>query len=54
MEKHVLLDLEYGKKYLEDFQNRFVSVPADKASNNVLTLCKKVLPRCNTECEQWD
>ena len=38
--KHVLSDLEC-KKYLEYFQKHFVLVPADKASNNVLVVCKK-------------
>ena len=40
--KHVLSDLEC-KKYLEEFQKHFVLVPADKASNNVLVVCKKYL-----------
>ena len=38
--KYVLSDLEC-KQYLEDFQKRFVLVPADKASNNILVVCKK-------------
>ena len=38
--KHVLSD-ETCKKYLEDFQKQFVLVPADKASNNILIVCKK-------------
>ena len=38
--KHVLSDKKC-KEYLEDFQKRFVLVPADKASNNVLIVCKK-------------
>ena len=28
-------------KYLEEFHRRFVLVPADKASNNILVVCKK-------------
>ena len=38
--KHVLSD-ETCKNYLEDFQKQFVLVPADKASNNILIVCKK-------------
>ena len=50
--KYVLSDLEC-KQYLEDFQKRFVLVPADKASNNILVVCKKyyldvVLKELNT------
>ena len=38
--KHILLD-ETCKNYIENFQKHFVLVPADKASNNVLIVCKK-------------
>ena len=38
--KNVLSD-KHCKDYLEDFQKCFVLVPADKASNNVLIVCKK-------------
>ena len=38
--KNVLSD-KHCKEYLEDFQKRFVLVTADKASNNVLIVCKK-------------
>ena len=51
--KHILSD-ENCKNYLEDFQKHFVLVPADKASNNVLIVCKKhyldvVLKELNTQ-----
>ena len=38
--RNVLSD-KHCKEYLEDFQKRFVLVPADKTSNNVLIVCKK-------------
>ena len=38
--RQVLSDSEC-QEYLADFQTRFVLVPADKASNNVLIVCKK-------------
>ena len=38
--KHVLSE-KTCKNYLEDFQKHFVLVPADKASNNILIVCKK-------------
>ena len=38
--RNVLSD-KHCKEYLEDFQKCFVLVPADKASNNVLIVCKK-------------
>ena len=28
-------------QYLKDFQDRYVLVPADKAGNNVIIICKK-------------
>ena len=46
--RQVLSDSEC-QEYLADFQTRFVLVPADKASNNVLIVCKKILFRCSTE-----
>ena len=45
--KHVLSDQEC-KEYL-DFQKRFVLVPADKARNNVVIVCKKILLRCSAK-----
>ena len=38
--RQILSDREC-QQYLADFQTRFVLVPADKASNNVLIVCKK-------------
>ena len=38
--KHVLSD-KTCKRYLEDFHKCYVLVPADKAGNNVLVVCKK-------------
>jgi predicted RNA-binding protein associated with RNAse of E/G family len=35
----ILSDLE-RKNYLEYFQKHFVLVPADKANNNILVVCK--------------
>ena len=35
-----ILDNSDNKTYLEDFQNKFVLVPIDKASNNVSIICK--------------
>ena len=37
--RHILSDLECNK-YLEDFHKHFLLVPADKASNNILVVCK--------------
>ena len=47
--RHILSDLECKKKYLEDFHKHFVLVLADKASNNILVVCKKLLLRCSTK-----
>ena len=38
--RHVLSD-RTCKDYLENFQKSFVLVPADKASNNILIVCRK-------------
>ena len=38
--KHVL-QITKHINYLHDFQNQFVLVPADKAANNVIVVCKK-------------
>ena len=46
--RNVLSD-KHCKEYLEDFQKCFVLVPADKASNNALIVCKKILSRCSAK-----
>ena len=38
--KHVL-QIKKHINYLHDFQRQFVLVPADKAANNVILVCKK-------------
>ena len=38
--KQVLLDTKH-REYLEDFHKQYVLVPADKAANNVIVVCKK-------------
>ena len=38
--KQILRDQRH-LKYLDDFQEQYVLVPADKASNNVIVVCKK-------------
>ena len=38
--KHVL-QIKKHINYLHDFQRQFVLVPADKAANNVIVVCKK-------------
>ena len=38
--KHVL-QIKKHINYLHDFQRQFVLVPADKAANNVIVICKK-------------
>ena len=38
--KHVL-QIKKHINYLHDFQRQFVLFPADKATNNVIVVCKK-------------
>ena len=42
--KHVL-QIKKHINYLHDFQRLFVLVPADKAANNVIVVCKKYYSR---------
>ena len=50
--KHVL-QIKKHINYLHDFQRQFVLVPADKAANNVIVVCKKYYrKRRNFRCKK--
>ena len=43
--KNFFLSDNTCQDYLEEFQKQFVLAPTDKTSNNILIVCKKILPR---------
>ena len=40
------IDMKH-REYFEDFHKQYVLVPADKAANNVIVVCKKLLGCCS-------
>ena len=39
--RHGILELNLVKECLKEFQEKYVFVPADKAANNIIVVCKR-------------